>query len=134
MGTSLPQHDPRPSTVVTWGTIRREEFHAKDNEQSFAIPHDDRLSGRQRAELREPGPSVAGQSVVEAYPCFFHRDCGGRAEVEKQGKGVCRECAAHLKGNEYPLRKPCRGPLYPNVRELILQLEMKESGHRGFEP
>ncbi len=76
---------------------------------------------------------VAGKNAVETRPCFFHRDCRGTAEVEKQGKAVCRKCAAGLKGDEYPLRGASREPLYANVRELILQLEMKESGHGGSE-
>ena len=61
-----------------------------------------------------------------AQPCFFHRDCRSTAQVEKQGKAVCRACAQGLKGAEYSLRAPSREPLYRKPEELVLQLEMKE--------
>jgi hypothetical protein len=60
----------------------------------------------------------------EARPCFFHRDCGGMAEIEKQGKAVCRVCAKAMKGIEYPLRQPSREPLYPVPADLVKQLGM----------
>lgn len=61
----------------------------------------------------------------EARPCFFHRDCGGTAEIEKQGKAVCRICASAMNGIEYPLRAPSRDPLYPMPEELVKQLGMR---------
>src|SRR5579884_735966 len=39
--------------------------------------------------------AAAQQTNAEAFappPCFFHRECGSRAEIEKQGKAVCRAC------------------------------------------
>ncbi|MDE3136893.1 MAG: hypothetical protein KGL59_09990 [Acidobacteriota bacterium] len=74
------------------------------------------------------------ENGFSAPPCFFHRDCGGVAEVEKQGKAICRACASGLSGVEYPLRKPSREPLYSKPEELVLQLEMKEGRRiRGVE-
>lgn len=61
-----------------------------------------------------------------APPCFFHRDCGGTAEMEKQGKALCRNCAATINGVEYPLRAPSREPLYRVPEELAKQLGMWE--------
>lgn len=46
------------------------------------------------------------------------------ADVEKQGKSVCRSCAAGLRGTEYPLREPSREPLYWHPNELVVQLDM----------
>jgi hypothetical protein len=66
------------------------------------------------------------EAGFSAPPCFFHRDCGGTAAIEKQGKAVCRACAGGLNGLEYPLRAPSREPLYRKAEELVLQLEMKE--------
>lgn len=66
------------------------------------------------------------ETGFSAPPCFFHRDCGGTAAVEKQGKAVCRACADGLNGIAYPLRAPSREPLYRKTEELVLQLEMKE--------
>lgn len=84
-------------------------------------------------QMRESGdPAGAGHSRdtqetgFAAPPCFFHRDCGGTAAIEKQGKAVCRVCADGLNGIEYPLRPPSREPLYRKAEELVLQLEMKE--------
>lgn len=66
-------------------------------------------------------------------PCFFHRSCGGVAEVEKQGKALCRNCAGSLKGLEYPLRKPGLGPLFSLKEEqaLIGQMGMREAAARN---
>lgn len=85
---------------------------------------------RSRAErTRKTAANQLTQSVESRYsppPCFFHRDCGGTAEIEKQGKAVCRRCSGGLVGTEYPLREPNREPLYRKTEELVLQLEMKE--------
>lgn len=53
-------------------------------------------------------------------PCFFWRDCGRLAELEKQGKAVCRPCARGLVGVEYPLRRPSPEPLYDVLAEAEL--------------
>ena len=71
-----------------------------------------------------------GEDGFVAQPCFFHRECGGAAEIEKQGKAVCRVCGHELNGVEYPLRGPGREPLYSKPEELVLQLEMKERGRK----
>lgn len=75
----------------------------------------------------ESNPRKSIKCGHTAPPCFFHRDCGETAEIEKQGKAVCRPCARGLNGTEYPLRQPSRDPLYLRPEELVLQLEMKES-------
>lgn len=70
----------------------------------------------------------------EERPCFFHGECGGTAEIEKQGKAVCRPCAMRIKGVEYPLRAPSREPLYPVPEELERQLGMHAGkARRGAE-
>lgn len=63
-------------------------------------------------------------------PCFFHRQCRRPAEIEKQGKAVCRVCANEINGDEYPLRAPCREPLFWDANELALQLGMRERRRR----
>jgi hypothetical protein len=78
-----------------------------------------------RLSAQGHSPRLAEERFV-APPCFFHRDCGGTSEVEKQGKSVCGPCARGMNGAEYSLRKPGREPLYSKVEELVLQLEMKE--------
>lgn len=57
------------------------------------------------------GPNtVAAAFVVRSAerdtpaPCFFWKKCRRMSEVEKQGKGVCRECPVAIKGREHPLR------------------------------
>jgi hypothetical protein len=60
-----------------------------------------------------------------APPCFFHRHCGQIAEVEKQGKSLCRPCAAAIAADEFPLRPPAREPLYWSAEELVRQLGME---------
>lgn len=70
----------------------------------------------------------------EKRPCFFQQECGGTAEIEKQGKAVCRPCAVRIKGAEYPLRAPSREPLYPVPEELARQLGMHAGkARRGAE-
>lgn len=81
---------------------------------------------KDKEEGRRRGLGGGLESWFPAPPCFFHRDCGGIAEIEKQGKAVCRVCAGGLEGIEYPLRVPSREPLYRKPKELVLQLEMKE--------
>jgi hypothetical protein len=131
--TSLPQLDTRLSGGRAYTIFRRHTSSETVDPKRVVNSHNDPLHSHQSDESLELTSSVASQSDIEAYPCFFHRDCGGTAEVEKQGKSVCKGCAARINGSEYPLRKPCREPLYPNVRDLILQLGMKESGLGGFE-
>ncbi len=65
-------------------------------------------------------------------PCFFFRDCGRLAEVEKQGKAVCRGCARTLVGTEYPLRPPVAAPLYDpeEEAELAVQTGLVPAGRR----
>lgn len=36
-------------------------------------------------------------------PCYHFKACGRVAEVEKEGKGLCRSCAAFHRGQEFPL-------------------------------
>ena len=87
-----------------------------------ASPQIRRSSDQTHAD-RSPDTRETG---FAAPPCFFHRDCGGTAAIEKQGKAVCRACAEGLNGIEYALRAPSREPLYRKAEELVLQLEMKE--------
>ena len=47
---------------------------------------------------------VAQAQPSSAPPCFYFGACGRRAELEKLGRSVCRRCAAHLRGDEYPLQ------------------------------
>jgi hypothetical protein len=95
---------------------RTAEIVAENAAAARRVP---RVSSEERtAHSKETGFS--------APPCFFHRDCGGTAEIEKQGKAVCRSCARGLNGVEYPLREPSCEPLYSKPEELVLQLEMKE--------
>lgn len=75
-------------------------------------------------EERNARTETTETKAAEARPCFFHGECGGMAEVEKQGKAVCRPCAMGIKGTEYPLRAPSREPLYPVPEELAQQLGM----------
>lgn len=59
-------------------------------------------------------------------PCFFHKDCTRRAEVDKAGRSVCRSCAATLRGVEYPLRAPSADPPYLTSRAAAEALDMLE--------
>jgi hypothetical protein len=94
------------------------------------------IAGNSAMARRIPRPSDRNQlqefsgNGFAARPCFFHRDCGGAAELEKQGKAVCRACGQGLHGIEYPLREPSREPLYWKAEELVLQLDMKEGGRK----
>lgn len=57
-------------------------------------------------------------------PCFYFKSCRRRAQIEKHGKSLCRQCAERLKGREYPLRKPSYRPLYINDKEIQEALSM----------
>ena len=73
-----------------------------------------------------PTPVSAPQQKVAAPPCFFSQVCVRRATIEKAGRSVCRECAARLRGAEYPLRDPCLQPLYLTGRDAGEALDMIE--------
>lgn len=64
-----------------------------------------------------------------APPCFFYRRCGHIAEIEKQGKSLCRACAAQIAADEFPLRPPTRDPLYWSAADLVRQLGMEPPRH-----
>lgn len=87
----------------------------------------EQLTETQTAETETGILAANGSGRAEARPCFFHRDCNGTAEMEKQGKAVCRKCAATMNGIEYPLRAPSREPLYRAPEELAKQLGMRAS-------
>jgi len=55
---------------------------------------------------------------ASAPPCFYFSACRRHAALEKNGKSLCRACAAHADGREYPLRAPSRQPLYLSDREV----------------
>ncbi len=62
-------------------------------------------------------------------PCFYWDSCRRAAEIEKNGKSVCRPCAARLKGVPYPLRGPSSLVSYerwPRDDGLAEQLDMQE--------
>ena len=59
-------------------------------------------------------------------PCFFSRECGNRAEVEREGKSVCRACVGRLCGANFPLRAPSRKRLYANRRLIETALDMSK--------
>ena len=61
-----------------------------------------------------------------APPCYFWSFCAQRAVLEKAGRSVCRQCAAKLRGMEYPLRGPCAEPLYFTGRTAAEALDMLE--------
>lgn len=82
-------------------------------------------SGSQETAVEGIASSAVSVERSEARPCFFHRDCGGAAEIEKQGKAVCRPCASGMNGIEYPLRAPSREPLYRVPEELAKQLGIR---------
>lgn len=46
--------------------------------------------------------------------------------MEKAGKSLCRGCADHAKGREYPLREPGNEPIYFTGLEAADTLEMIE--------
>lgn len=79
-----------------------------------------------RALVRS-GDFVNVAEKLEGPPaCFYFRTCGRVAELEKQGRTVCRPCAAKLSGLEYELRPASYPPLYPSDTQLRAQLEMKD--------
>lgn len=81
-------------------------------------------SESQNTAVDRTAPTRILMETSETRPCFFHRDCGSMAEIEKQGKAVCRVCASVMKGIEYQLRRPSREPLYPVPDDLVKQLGM----------
>lgn len=64
-------------------------------------------------------------SLTDAPACFYFRICRNRAGVEKNGKTMCRACAARHPGREFPLRPPSRAPLYGNDRELAVAMDLR---------
>lgn len=67
-----------------------------------------------------------------AVPCFHFGCCRRYAELEKQGKSLCRACAPLHRGREYPLRSPTSESLYASGRQLARELEMIEPGRKGL--
>jgi hypothetical protein len=65
-------------------------------------------------------------------PCFNWRKCRRHSELEKQGKSLCRPCAAPLAGVEYPLRLGMQRPLtwWHGSYGVVLELDMIEHVHR----
>ena len=79
-----------------------------------------------RTGLTRAGDFVNLAERLEGAPaCFYFRVCGRPAELEKQGRTVCRPCAGKLPGVEYELRPAGYPPLYPTDAHLTAQLEMK---------
>jgi hypothetical protein len=67
--------------------------------------------------------------------CFrLSKGCASVAAVEKQGKTLCRVCAATLKGQEFPLRPPTRTPLYSSASELCRDLGIRRTGRPESRP
>jgi hypothetical protein len=64
-------------------------------------------------------------SPTDAPACFYFRVCRNRARVEKNGKTMCRACAARCAGREFPLRPPSRAPLYKDDRELAVAMDLR---------
>jgi len=77
-------------------------------------------------EAQPPPNLVPGEKLDGPPPCFGFRKCARRAEMEKGGRAVCRECAAKMRGAEYPLRKPGRDSLAASILLEIDSLEMIE--------
>ncbi|HVB35387.1 MAG TPA: hypothetical protein VNJ52_13585 [Patescibacteria group bacterium] len=77
------------------------------------------------ATLNAPRPASAVSSPAFGAVCFFHRHCGNAADVEKQGKMLCRRCATAIPAEEFPLRAPTREPLYRSADDLVRQLGME---------
>ena len=71
-----------------------------------------------------PALVPSSQEEAAAPPCFFSRVCLRRAAIEKAGRSVCRDCAARLRGAEYPLRDPSLQPLYLTGRDAGEALDM----------
>jgi hypothetical protein len=59
-----------------------------------------------------------------ALPCFYFGICRRYAEIEKNGKSLCRRCAGRLKGSEFPLRAPSPEPLYSKDRDAAVAMDM----------
>jgi hypothetical protein len=57
-----------------------------------------------RKQHRFAAPRADAALASLAPPCFYFGACGQRAELEKLGRTVCRRCASHLRGDEYPLQ------------------------------
>ena len=76
--------------------------------------------------------SPALTSPNGAVPCFHFGCCRRYAQLEKQGKSLCRACAPLHRGREYPLRPPTSESLYASGRQLARQLEMIEPGRKGL--
>ncbi len=70
---------------------------------------------RKRKDADSLGKALAGMPS----PCYYRRaGCQNASEVEKQGRSVCRACAGFLIGQEYPLRRPTRRPIYPAEHQM----------------
>jgi hypothetical protein len=83
----------------------RDAFHILN------LPEDNTMPGANlQTQAESQTASFRTQADASAPPCFNWRVCRRRAAVEKCGRSVCRECAAALRGVEYPRRPIRRGP------------------------
>ena len=73
------------------------------------------------------GSRLTTDGQFQPPPCFYFASCGRKAELEKQGKSLCRKCADRLQGLPYPLRQSTRAPLCANARAMREALEMVET-------
>lgn len=78
-------------------------------------PNDERGDGKTSERAGRRSPAIRQSPVPNLSklppPCFHWRKCGEQASLEKQGKSLCRQCAARYPGTEYPLRSGRQSPL-----------------------
>jgi len=79
----------------------------------------------------EKCPLPIAPPAVGPPPCYFWNVCSAPAALEKAGRSVCRRCAAHLCGVEYPLREASIEPIYPTARAAAEALDMVATSIRN---
>lgn len=93
-----------------------------------------RAAKRKKAGYHRCGISIGRKAVTLAAPvCFWWRDCGNEAVMEKGGKFVCSECSGKVNGLGMPIRLPMQLSHGCFERELANDLDMQETRHtNGF--
>jgi hypothetical protein len=58
--------------------------------------------------------------------CFFFRECGSLAAIEKQGKFMCSACAEKVPGQSFRLRNRYETSHGTSWRKVADQMDMVE--------
>lgn len=123
---SNPPPEVAAATIGHWPKKKRAKDHRPFVPPELAgfFPNDRHYEGQRSYDGRPYAKEALRAQITRRNPletpppCFFFKQCHTLSEVEKQGKTLCKPCAAKLPGTTYPLRKPSEHPPYASTAEI----------------